>query len=112
MSSNRDDVLQKAARGDRIRSIRDAKEMTGDQFAALLTNRMRDYGQKRRVDKALVSYLEKGERITLELAAILADMDPRGIEWLVFGEQAKGAKRHRPIRDDDGGEAELKRRRG
>ena len=100
MSQKAVDIIQRVERGERIKAIRKALDMTGDEFAAELTARARAYGVDAAYDRAKVSRIEGGGRkVRVEELAIILELDPqhRSLAWLVFGDTRKlGSARPRP----------------
>lgn len=87
-----DSLVRLAERGDRVREVRVALGMSGDEFAATLTQLSKSLGAPVRYDEAKVSKIERGtRRLTAEEAAIVASIDPeeRPVAWLVFGDVSR-----------------------
>ena len=99
MSTKAATIIQKVERGERIKEIRVALGMTGDEFAAELTTRAKVFGYPATYERAKVSRIESGGRkLTVEELAIILEMDPerRSLAWLVFGTAKLGNVRPRP----------------
>jgi len=72
-----------------VAEVREALNVSGDDFAEAVEKRLRAYGVERRYDKAKISRIEGGSRdLTAEEAMVIAELDPqgRGPAWLTFGE--------------------------
>jgi ribosome-binding protein aMBF1 (putative translation factor) len=85
-------LVRRAKRGQRVRAVRKAMGMTGDQFAARLSQLSTVLNEPAVYDKTQVAKLERGSRIlTAEEAAIIASIDPeeRPVAWLVFGDVSR-----------------------
>lgn len=96
MSAISDVLMRRAELGARVRLIREALGMTGEEFGAALTRAGKDFGVSLRYDSAKISKIERGGReLSPEEAAILTMLDPeaRGFPWLIFGDIAKMASK-------------------
>lgn len=83
--------VARVRRGERVAQIRNALDLTGDEFALLIARHLQAVGSPRRYDKAEVARIEGGARgISPEELAIIATLDParRSLLWLVFGDVA------------------------
>lgn len=88
VSTKADGLVKAAERGDRVKAIRDARKMTGEEFAALVTKTAKALGVELALDKHKLSRIEGGKRdLTAEEVAMFVQLDPedRGVQWLVFG---------------------------
>lgn len=91
-----DSLIRRVEQGARVRQVREALGMTGDEFAAELTKWSRLFGVGTGYEKGKVSKIESGSRkLTIEEAAIISaiDRDERGAAWLIFGDVSKRAAR-------------------
>lgn len=87
-SKSGDELIRRAAIGERVRAVREALGTTGEQFAAAMTKQARAYGLKKRYDKTRLSRIETGSGLLkAEESAIVGVLDPeqRGAIWLVLG---------------------------
>lgn len=97
MSSRSDELQAMADRGDRVKQVREALDLTGVQFADRVEKLVAGFGAAIRFDDTKLSRVEGGTRnLTAEEAAAVAWLDPaeRSVQWLVFGRErpARGAK--------------------
>lgn len=100
MSSKLDAIRRRFERGERVKEIRDALELTQDGFADVLTRRLAHYGVAGVYNRSKVSKMESGERkLTVEEAVVLIELDPedRPGVWLVFG----GKPRRQTVRESN-----------
>jgi len=85
------ELVRLAERGDRIKQVREAAEMSGDEFADAINDAAGKRGYLADFDKSTVSRFEGGKATFLpaEVAVVIAKLDPekRGIDWLVFGDK-------------------------
>ena len=123
MSIKSEWAIQRIHRGARVAEIREALDLSGEEFAEVLRKNLLAFGVERRYDKAKISRIEGGSRdLSLEEAAVIAELDPqrRGILWLTFGEIArvdaakffkKTARRASSASVDSGGSSAARPRR-
>lgn len=92
-----------AARGQRLRSIREARGLTQEEMVPLLNQAAERLGLAVRYKYYTVSRIESGS-ISFEDAAVWLSLDPSRDkasdplrwDWLVFGERKGGKLRPRP----------------
>lgn len=90
------------ARGARVLGVREALQLSGDEFARLLEQvaARHGHGDDVQLDKTVVSNIERGKRrLSVEEAAAVVEIDPEGrsFAWLVFGPVKSG----RPVKAID-----------
>src|SRR4051812_4928637 len=96
VSTKTDDLIRKAEQGERVKMIREARGMTGEQFAAELMAVAKSFGLRMRYGKDKVSRLERGGRsmTAAEVAMLtLIDKEERDAIWLVFGDVSRSVIR-------------------
>lgn len=97
MSSRADELRAMAERGERVKKVRDALQLTGVQFAERVEKLAAGFGVALRFDDTKLSRVENGTRnLTAEETAAVLWLDPeeRSAQWLVFGRErpARAAK--------------------
>jgi len=91
VSTKADELIRRAAIGERVKQIRDALELNGEEFADAYERAAKALGLTLRFDKYKLSRLEGGGRkLTAEEVVLLVQLDPEGrdVQWLVFGADA------------------------